>query len=83
MKNMAERGEIVVKKWVFRGKKRVIGLEKIRVGNQSRKAKWCKMQVAGLKFDKFQVVKGYKKWIFTNFMAYIFARMGWQTDVTL
>ena len=41
MKNMAEKGEIVVKKWVFRGKKRVIGLEKIRVGNQSRKAKWC------------------------------------------
>jgi len=35
------------------------------------------MQVAGLKFDKFQVVKGYKKWIFTNFMAYIFARTEW------
>ena len=52
MKNRAERGEIVVKKWVFRGKKRVIGLEKIRVGNQSRKAKWCKMQVLFFKTDK-------------------------------
>ena len=41
MKHMIEKGKIVVKKWVFRGKKRVIGLEKIRVGNQSRKAKWC------------------------------------------
>ena len=49
MKNMAERGEIVVKKWVFRGKKRVIGLEKIRGGDQSREAKWCKMQVLVLK----------------------------------
>ena len=35
------------------------------------------MQVADLKFDKFQVVKGYKKWIFTNFIAYIFARTAW------
>jgi len=52
MKNMAERGEIVVKKWVFRGKKRVIGLEKIRGGDQSRKAKWCKMQVLFFKTDK-------------------------------
>ncbi len=29
MKHMAEKGEIVVKKWVFRGKKRVIGRKKI------------------------------------------------------
>jgi len=35
------------------------------------------MQVADLKFDKFQAVKGYKKWIFTNFIAYIFARTAW------
>ncbi len=28
MNNKAEKGEIVVKKWDFRGKKRVIGLEK-------------------------------------------------------
>ena len=60
MKNMAERGEIVVKKWVFRGKKRVIGLEKIRGGDQTRRAKWCKMQVLFLKTDKTQGVKGKK-----------------------
>ena len=58
MKNMAERGKIVVKKWVFRGKKRVIGLEKIRGGDQSGKAKWCKMQVLFLKIDKAKGVKG-------------------------
>jgi len=29
MKNRAEKGEIVVKKWDFRGKKQVIGLEKL------------------------------------------------------
>ena len=60
MKNMAERCERVVKKWVFRGKKRVIGLEKIRGGDQSRKAKWCKMQVSFLKTDKTQGVRGKK-----------------------
>ncbi len=58
MKNMAERGKIVVKKWVFRGKKRVIGLEKIRGGDQSRKAKWCKMQVLFLKIDKAKGAQG-------------------------
>ena len=58
MKNMAEKGEIVVKKWNLRGKKRVIGFEKIRVGDQTRKAKWCKMQVVFLKIDKAKGVKG-------------------------
>ena len=60
MKHMTERGEIVVKKWVFRGKKRVIGLEKIRGGDQSRKAKRCKTQVLFFKTDKMQGVKGKK-----------------------
>ena len=41
MKNMAKKGEIVVKKWGFRIKKWVIGPEKIRAGKQTRKAKWC------------------------------------------
>ena len=52
MKNMAEKGKIVAKKWDFGGKKRVNGLKKIRAGNQTRKAKWCKMQVLRLKTDK-------------------------------
>ena len=58
MKNRAEKGEIVVKKWDFRGKKRVIGLEKIRVGDQTRKAKWCKMQALFLKIDKAKGAQG-------------------------
>ena len=55
---MAEKGEIVVKKWVFRGKKRVIGRKKIWGGDQSRKVKWCKMQALFLKADKTTGVKG-------------------------
>jgi len=58
MKNMVGKGEIVVKKWVFRDKKWVIGFEKIRGGNQTRKAKWCKMQVVFLKIDKAKGVQG-------------------------
>ena len=51
MKNMAEKSKIVVKKWDFGGKKRVNGLKKIRADNQTRKAKWCKMQVLHTKTD--------------------------------
>ena len=58
MKHMAEKGEMVVKKWVFRGKKWIFGVEKIRAGNQTRKAKWCKMHVLFLKTDKTKDVKG-------------------------
>ena len=53
MKNMAKRG----KKWVFRGKKWIFGVEKIRVGNQSRKAKWYKMQVFFLKLNMLKDAK--------------------------
>ena len=52
MKHMAGKGKISIKKWSFRGKKRVIGLGKIGVGNHSRKAKWCKMQALFLNTDK-------------------------------
>ena len=41
MKNMARKGKMTLKKWVFGRKKGEIGVEKIRVGNQTRKAKWC------------------------------------------
>ena len=71
---MAERGEIGGKKWVSRCQKRVIGLEKFRAYGQTRKAKWCKMQVVCLKTDNLKDVKGYKKYRFTYFMASIFAR---------
>jgi hypothetical protein len=49
---MAEKGKMIVKKWDFGGKNRVIGLLKRRAGNQTRKAKWCKMQVLCLKADE-------------------------------
>ena len=31
---MAEKGKIVVNTWDFRGKKQIIGTEKLRTGNQ-------------------------------------------------
>ena len=57
MKQMAKKGKMAIKKWDFRVEKGVIGLEKIRAGNQTRKAKWCKMQVLFLKTDKLKDVK--------------------------
>ena len=50
VKNMAERGKMAIKKWFFGGKKWVFGLGKLRAGTQSRKAKWCKMQIIPLNF---------------------------------
>ena len=58
MKNMAKKGKMVVKKWVFRGKMLVLGLEKLRACNQTRKLKWCKMQVLSLKVDMIKGVGG-------------------------
>ena len=49
MKYMAEKGKIAAKKWVLGAKSGLLGVEKIRVGNQTRKAKWCKTQLAFLK----------------------------------
>ncbi len=57
MKQMAKKGKTAIKKWHFRVKKWIIGLEKIRAGHQTRKAKWCKMQVLFLKTDKLKDVK--------------------------
>ena len=51
-------GKTAIKKWGFRGKKRVIGFEKLWVGNQTRKAKWCKTQVFFLKTDNQEDVVG-------------------------
>jgi len=58
MKYMARKGKMAIKKWGFGGKKGEIGVEKIRAGNQNRKAKWCKMQVFFLKIDKLEDVEG-------------------------
>ena len=45
MEHMAKMGKMVAKMWFFRGEIRVFGLEKLRTSNQTRKLKWCKMQV--------------------------------------
>ena len=58
MKYMVEKGKIAAKKWVLGAKSGDLGVEKIRVGNQSRKVKWCKMQVLLLKTDKTKDAKG-------------------------
>ena len=58
MKNRARKGKMGIKKWGFGGQKWFFGLEKLRLCNQTRKAKWCKMQVIGLKIDKSQEMKG-------------------------
>ena len=58
MKSVAHRGKMPIEKWVFRGKMGVIGPEKNRTSNQTRKLKWCKMQVLFLKKDKTKDTKG-------------------------
>ena len=58
MRYVAHRSKIPIEKWVFRGKMGVIGPEKIRTSNQTRKPKWCKMQVLFLKKDKTKDTKG-------------------------
>ena len=57
MKHMVQKGKIAVKKWGLGAKSGQFGVEKIRVGNQSRKAKWCRMQVFFPKTDKSKDVK--------------------------
>ena len=55
---MAEKGKMSTDKWVFRGKMGVFGLEINRTSNQTRKVKWCKIQVLFLKIDKINGVEG-------------------------
>ena len=66
---MAKKGKMAAKKWGLVVKKWVIGLGKLRAGNQIRKAKWCKMQVLFSQIDKISGVEGYKKWKFVYFIA--------------
>ena len=58
MKYVAHRGKMSTEKWVFRGKMGVFGLRINRTSNQTRKVKWCKMQVLLLKTDSVRDVKG-------------------------
>ena len=58
MKHMAKKGKIAVKKWVLGAKSGDLGVEKNRIPNQTRKAKWCKMRVLFLKIDRVRIMKG-------------------------
>ena len=57
---MAKKSKIAVKKWGLGDKKWVNGLGKLWGGDQTRKAKWCKMQVKFLKTDKTKGTKDKK-----------------------
>ena len=52
IKNRVRKGKMGVKNLLFSSKKQVFGLQKLRACNQTRKAKWCKMQVIFLKTDQ-------------------------------
>ena len=51
MKNMAKRAKQPSKSGDLGAKNKFWGHKKIRADNQTRKAKWCKMQAAFLKMD--------------------------------
>ena len=55
---MAEKGKMSTEKCVFRGKMCAFGLGRNRTSNQTRKVKWCKMQVLLLKIDRVRDMKG-------------------------
>ena len=74
MKNMVEKGKIVVKKWVFRGKKQQFGAGKNMKRQQTRKAKWCKMQAKCQKMDKRRTTQGRNLHQITCELPLIFAR---------
>ena len=50
----SKKGQKSANKYKFRSEKGQIGLMKFRVYNQTRKAKWCKMQVLFSKIDKIK-----------------------------
>mgnify|MGYP003359437828 CR=1 FL=1 len=54
IEKQAKKVKKVENKYTFYSKKGQIGLMKFRVYNQTRKAKWCKMQVLFSKIDKIK-----------------------------
>jgi len=62
-------------KYKFHRKKGQIGLMKFRVYNQTRKAKWCKMQVLFSKIDKTKDEQSESKELFTYFLTSFSAKM--------
>jgi hypothetical protein len=54
IEKQAKKVKKVENKYTFHSKKGQIGLMKFRVYNQTRKAKWCEMQVLFSKIDKIK-----------------------------
>ena len=52
IEKQAKKAKKVENEYTFHSKKGQIGLMKFRVYNQTRKAKWCKMQALFSKIDK-------------------------------
>ena len=52
MKKRVQKGKTPIKNGVLEAKSGYLGVEKIRGCKQTRKAKWCKMQVLFSKIDK-------------------------------
>ena len=57
MKHMAKKGKIALKSGGLGAKSGQFGVEKNTGWQQTRKAKWCKMQLTFLKTDKAKGMK--------------------------
>ena len=62
-------------KYKIHSKKGQILLMKFRVYNQTRKAKWCKMQVLFSKIDKIKDGQSENKELFTCFLTFFWLKI--------
>ena len=75
IEKQAKKVKKVENKYTFHSKKGQIGLMKFRVYNQTRKAKWCKMQVLFSKIDKTKDKQSENKELFTYFLTSFSTKM--------
>ena len=75
IEKQAKKVKKVENKYTFHSKKGQIGLMKFRVYNQTRKAKWCKMQVLFSEIDKIKDGQSENKELFTYFLTSFSAKM--------
>ena len=78
---MAEKGKIVVKTWDFRGKKQIIGTEKLRTGNQIERQNGAKCRRSTRKWTKEETYKtGFCIKSLANYLLFAL-EVGVQTEV--
>ena len=75
IEKQAKKVKKVENKYTFHSKKGQIGLMKFRVYNQTRKAKWCKMQVLFSKIDKTKDRQSENKELFTYFSTFFWLKI--------